>query len=341
MKKWRVLFFLFFLTVVFTACESSEETPRVVVPTLSVSVESESEADVSTETMVSEGVVATMEPTTPVDARTPIALSTPEAAEEGEVTEGEMTPTSPFQKPGMPNFVTIPTNLPDGCQVLEDVTYWVGDIESGFTSLAFVPSWDDSYHMVLYYIPQNEEYLHYYVRGSGSQFEYSYNNKTYLVIRFNVEGCSVEELEIWAAEQLSFAQEWAEIFDTWLEETSKPGAGQTGTSVPATRSAVTIPCQFDENPNAFILPAEKSGGVNYVVTHPIWGWVRISSDDTSIGIVGSSIVDGCHRLGFVVPENSGPLHLEVTAETGEVLFNHNFFAPHQMFGPEGHSFDGP
>ncbi len=245
-------------------------------------------------------------------------------------------------KPGVPEFV-LNSGL-TACSVNIEYSNAVGaDVESGFTSTSWQPAFDNRYDTVVFSRNGSDNFVSYYVRGSGDSYVWPAANKTYIIVRFNAGDCGIQTLIDWAINNLEEAEAWVSEFDAWLEAShqSMDAVGDepvlNGTAMPV------VKCEFDDPAlHAYFKIGPSTGDTNSVYTNPQLGNVEITSHDQTIE-VHETILDtesGCNVTNFRVPEHSGPMGVAVTIG-GHLAQNINYHDHGDIWGPDGHSFDAP
>lgn len=324
------IFVIAFLIWALAACSSpdvqTEEVPPAIAPTTAATETVVAQEEETPETI--EEAEETPEPTAEAAGFTPRPDSptiTPTAVptETAEVV---------LVKPTMPLFVT---EQAPSCGQPNEFSQYLGQ-DADFSTALYTPLLDGRHDMVVFFVPVDSDYMHYYV-WMGEQLEKYPAGSTYLIVRFDRDSCTFEQYQEWAESYLDDARDWADEFDAWQERSLEPAeeAAVEGTSVAPVNTGGE--CGFDENPNAFILKANEPNGVNYVVTNPVWGWVTISTTDGHTITVGQGYEqDGCYRLPFTV-QHSGAMNLVVEAQDGTILAKHNFYSPFDFWA----DFDAP
>lgn len=328
-KHFSIFVIAFFIWAL-AACSSPDiqeaDVPPVVAPTTTPTevVVQEEETPESVE-----GVEETPVPTAESAGFTPRPDSPTVTA--------TAVPTETIQaelvKPGMPAFVTEEA---PACGTSNEFSQYLGQ-DADFSTALYTPLLDGRHDMVVFYIPVDSDYMHYYV-WMGEPLEKYPGGSTYLIVRFDSDTCDFEQYQEWAESHLDDAQDWADSFNEWQERSLEPAEEATVEGTPVANPVKTEgECGFDENPNAFILKANEPNGVNYVVTNPVWGWVTISTTDGHTITVGQGYEqDGCYRLPFTV-QHSGAMNLVVEAQDGTILAKHNFYSPFDFWA----DFDAP
>jgi len=330
MKNWKMFFLLVIVVFVMAACS---QTTSDVVHQTATSGEFQ-EAPTPAVTAAAQTVLATSTavPTIGVTqapaAQTPVPTVTSEP--EVEVTDEEL-----LVKPGMPEFVTD-AEVCGGANF--EYSIYVGKEDTPFTTVSYLPAFDNFYDMVIYFVPGQDPNMH-FMAWQGGDWQYSNSNRTYIVVRFDrANNCSESELLAWAESHLDDAAVWAASFTEWHTRALSNDDQALADQADLAQVDDQVQCQFDQNPNAFIIKGNGSGHSNIVVTNPIFGEVTIESSDQDITVSdGYTVVDGCYRREFTT-DYSGPMALFVNSADGQRLTNHNFFVP---FNDWGNQYDAP
>lgn len=342
-----VIFLFAFLTLV--ACGGQSDVPA---PTATVVVDNSVSEPVEEQVLEAEPT-AVLEHLPVIIEDDPISAASPRVSATPVVTPALVATAVPTDtvvtlvKPEMPEFVK---NAGPDCVNAQanEYSYYLGQSNTDFTSRAYRPALDLIHDTIWFYRSAESGLMSYYV-WMGEQLDAFPAGDYYLIVRYydssinKNNSCTPSQYMAWAEQHLQDVIDFAADFEAWYERSLEPAEETAIAESTPYATSEAVQCEFnDGNPNAFILASQTPHQMNFVVTEPSWGKVTITSSDQEIVVEANTTeVDGCMRLGFTVPNHSGPMNLLVTAENGTVLSNHNFWADHAQLGPDGHSFDAP
>ena len=114
--------------------------------------------------------------------------------------------------PQMPTFVVESANVRSLCTVSLEDSQFRGD----GSDMAEV-EWSDDWQTVVYFVPSDSIWLHYYVRGVGHEYQHPVDAENFIVVRFSPEYCSAQGILAWAGMNLEEAQTWVTQNQSWFE----------------------------------------------------------------------------------------------------------------------------